>query len=125
MATTKKSPTARTLEELRKRGFHPEVVERFIPRTRIRKDLYGCIDIVAIMGATTIGVQATDHTNHAHRMVKAMALPMLKEWLRGGTRGWQCWSWMKVDGFWEPRIEEVRLVKGKLAKVSYRQGSLD
>ena len=103
------SPTQRTLNELRTRGFFPAVVERIIPKSYIRKDLYGCIDILAIMGPTTVGVQATDHTNHSKRVVKAINEPMLIEWLRGGTRLWQCWSWKKVGRFWEPRIEEVEL----------------
>lgn len=45
---SKVSPTARTLAECRKRGWIAQVVEQTIPRTFIKRDFLGCIDIIAI-----------------------------------------------------------------------------
>jgi hypothetical protein len=43
------SPTQRTLQHLRAAGFPlVQVVERWNPHARIRQDLYGCIDVLAV-----------------------------------------------------------------------------
>lgn len=42
------SPTARALAECRKRGWVAQVVEQTIPRTFIKRDLFGVIDIIAV-----------------------------------------------------------------------------
>lgn len=42
------SPTARTLKECRKRGWIAQVVEQTIPRTFIKRDLFGIIDVIAV-----------------------------------------------------------------------------
>lgn len=42
------TPTARSLAECRKRGWHAQVVEQTIPRTFIKRDLFGVIDIIAV-----------------------------------------------------------------------------
>jgi hypothetical protein len=46
------SPTQRTLAECRKRGWVCQVVEKWNPHARIRQDLFGCIDIVALVPGT-------------------------------------------------------------------------
>lgn len=43
------SPTARALKECRSRGWIAQVVEQTIPHVFIKRDLFGCIDIVAIV----------------------------------------------------------------------------
>ena len=54
------SPTEKTLKALRDRGLKVGIVERWIPGARIRKDLFGIIDIIATApGAGIIGVQST------------------------------------------------------------------
>ncbi len=42
------SPTQRTLKELRKRGYIPAITEHFNPHAKVRVDLYGFIDILAV-----------------------------------------------------------------------------
>jgi carbonic anhydrase len=64
------SPTARTLRDLRADGWTAEVVERWIPGANIRSDLFGFVDIVAVRGAETLGVQATSDANVAARVRK-------------------------------------------------------
>lgn len=50
------SPTARTLAECKKRGWIAQVVEQTIPRTFIKRDLFGIIDVIAVTpGRVNIG----------------------------------------------------------------------
>ena len=64
------SPTQRTLKELRRLGHVAGVVERWIPQTRRRLDLFGFIDIVALGPWGTIGIQCTTSANQAARGLK-------------------------------------------------------
>ncbi len=43
------SPTSRSLAECRKRGWTAQVVEHWNPHAHIRQDLFGVIDIVALI----------------------------------------------------------------------------
>ena len=89
------SPTSRTLQECRKRGWTSAVVEKWIPQTKRRLDLFGCIDIVALDGQPgVLGIQATSGGNHSSRVSKALEEPRLQEWLRAGNR-FAVWSWSK------------------------------
>ena len=89
------SPTARTLAECRRRGWIAQVVEQTIPRTFIKRDLFGVIDIVAVTTESCIlGIQATSGTNHAARISKALAEPRIIPWLRAGGFV-EIWSWAK------------------------------
>lgn len=65
------SPTQRSLKHLRDAGCRAEVVERWNPHSRTRKDLFDVIDIVALAeDGTTIGVQATSLSNVSARVAK-------------------------------------------------------
>jgi hypothetical protein len=88
------TPTARTLEELRRQGYTAAVVEHWNPWAKIRQDLYGFIDVLAIKEDETgvFAVQTTDHA--ANRMDKAQASPNLRVWLASGNR-FEVWGWNK------------------------------
>lgn len=113
-----KSPTARTLEECRKRGWVAQVVERTIGRTFIKQDLFGCIDIVALtkpddglLGVRgTVGIQATSGSNHAARRDKILAEPRMLSWLEAGNR-LELWTWAKRGKTkrWTLRVESFRV----------------
>src|ERR1700687_2738371 len=64
------SPTQRSLAELRARGYRAQVVERWNPYAKVRVDLFGFIDIVAVGNGETVGVQATSGDNVSHRIQK-------------------------------------------------------
>ena len=66
----KKTPTQRTLAEMRQRGYACEVVERWNPFARIRQDLFGFIDVLCLGDNEVIGVQATSAGNVAARVRK-------------------------------------------------------
>jgi hypothetical protein len=54
-----KSPTQRSLEYLREQGYHCEVVETWNPWKRVRQDLWGWCDILAIRRDEVLAVQVT------------------------------------------------------------------
>lgn len=120
------SPTQRTLAECRKRGYPAQVVEQTIPRTFIKRDLFGCIDIIAIerccpehadgecCAPRVLAIQATGGSgSHAHRRTKVLAEPRIRHWLLAGGR-FEIWSWNKRGArgkrkTWTLRIEEITL----------------
>lgn len=97
-----KLPSARTLQECRRRGWIAGIVERRIPFPRPRGttiDLLGVIDIVALdiaapIGQRTIGIQATTGNGgrHAEHRTKILAEPRALTWLQAGNR-LELWSW--------------------------------
>lgn len=115
---SKKRPTARTLERLRDNGHEGDVVERFIkapqlPGGGIRKDLLGCIDVVAIIDCQIWGIQCGADSGHSGHKKKCMAEPRLMLWLSAGGR-FRIESWGKKGGIgkqkrWTCRIEELTL----------------
>ncbi len=111
------SPTQRTLAKLHVSGYVTDIVEYWHAHAGVRKDLYGCIDVIACgdgaYGRGIIGVQATSASNHSARVTKSLAIPALKVWLESGGR-FQVWSWGRKGKQgekkrWRVRIEEVRL----------------
>jgi hypothetical protein len=99
------SPTQRTLAHLREAGYLAEVVERWNPHARVRQDLFGCLDILAI-GPDIVGVQTTSGSNTASRVKKleqSEVLPVLKAaGIRVVVHGWR-----KLGGRWS--VREVTL----------------
>lgn len=105
------SPTARTLAECRKRGWHAQVVERRIPKSFVTLDLFGCIDIIAITDNGILAIQATSGSNHASRMTKSFEEPRLRAWLGAGGR-FEVWSWAQQGAsgtrkLWTLRVEPI------------------
>jgi hypothetical protein len=87
------SPTQRSLAYLREQGMTCEVVERWNAFARIRQDLFGIIDIVALDEQQTLGVQTTSWTNVSARVKKIAESPHLPALLRAGwvleVHGWK------------------------------------
>ncbi len=120
------SPTARTLDECKRRGWIAGVVEKRIPFPKPQGttiDLFGCIDVVGIVttdpmvqvGRAIIGIQATSGSNHDSRRSKMLAEPRMRAWVEAGGR-LELWSWSqrvarKQDGskakrpVWTLRVE--------------------
>lgn len=90
------SPTTRSLELLRREGWQAQVVEHWIPYCNVRKDLFGCIDVVGIREGMTIGIQATSGSggNAMARVHKIMELEHSKLWLLAGNM-LEVWAWVK------------------------------
>lgn len=64
------SPTQLSIRYLRTEGYTVEIVERWNPHTRTRHDLFGVLDLLALRGAETLGVQTTSNGNVAARVRK-------------------------------------------------------
>lgn len=89
------TPTARTLQKLRKDGYTASVVERWNPHARIRQDLFGCIDLVAVHPELgTFGIQACAGASVAARVAKSCAEPRLAVWLLHNK--FEVWGWRKL-----------------------------
>lgn len=104
------SPTGRTLARLKRDGITADVVEKWIPQARKRKDVAGCIDVIAYgHDVGILGIQTTSGTNHAARRTKALVEPRLTQWLHGGGH-FELWSWTQPSGAggrWRLRKERI------------------
>lgn len=104
-ATRKKTkqPTQRTLEYLRAEGYMAAVVEKWNPHARLRQDLFGVIDVIAIRDGETLAVQATSGDHVAERVTKIAdsdATPKIR------AAGWRIvvHGWRKAaNGRWQLR----------------------
>jgi hypothetical protein len=84
-------------------------VELWVPQANVRRDLFHCIDLVAIHRRETgvLAVQATTLGDLSSRLAKAKAQPELALWLRCGNR-FQVWGWEQRGSAWSPKIVEVQ-----------------
>ncbi|MEK9724415.1 MAG: hypothetical protein VW405_13165 [Rhodospirillaceae bacterium] len=89
-----KGPTQRTLEECRRLGWVAGVVEKWIPQTRRRADLWGWCDVVALSPGALVFIQCTSGSNHASRAQKVAEWAHLPDLERAGGRA-EVWSWAK------------------------------
>jgi len=102
------SPTQRTLEHLRSTGFPlVQVVERWNPHARVRQDLFGIVDVLAVSESQIVGVQATSDSNVASRVRKIEESPATPVLRRAGIRllvhGWK----KRRNGRWVLREVDV------------------
>lgn len=106
------SPTQRTLAWLREQGLTAQVVERWQPQARVRVDLFGCIDVIAVDASETIGVQATSAGGMSARRAKIAESDGAKAWLASPHRrlllvGWRKYRKREDGKQWRPIVEEV------------------
>lgn len=104
------SPTERTLKALRDDGWTAAVVEKWNPHARVRNDLFGFIDVLALRGGEVLAVQATSRDNVSARINKIASeeLDALVREVRDA--GWriEVWGWGKMaSGRWECRRVNV------------------
>jgi hypothetical protein len=88
------SPTARTLAEMRRRGYElVDVVERWIPFARVRRDLYNVGDVLCVGAPGIALVQCTSGSNVSARVRKiaeSAALPVLQRaGIKVSVQGWR------------------------------------
>jgi carbonic anhydrase len=94
------TPTQRSLKHLRDAGYMVAIVEKWNPHARIRQDLFGVLDLVAIRDGETLGVQTTSGSNVAARVKKlaeSESVPRLRKagwaihvhgWRKGSNGRW-------------------------------------
>lgn len=88
------SPTQRTLKKLKDDGVPAYVTERWNPFARIRQDLFGFIDVVALHDGYILGIQCTSDSSVSARVKKIRESKYFEPWLRAGGRV-EVWGWGK------------------------------
>ena len=103
-----KTPSSRTLDKLRADGWRVAVVERWNSHARVRHDLFGFVDVLAIRGDETLAVQATSASNVAARVRKITADcgDALADVRKAGWRV-LVHGWAKRKGRWQCREVDV------------------
>lgn len=101
------SPTARSLALLRDRGYHAEVTEKWIPRARVRKDLWGWCDILGMQeGKPLLAVQTTTKSHMNDRIKKIKASPLFTLARKLGIEVC-CHGWWKNGNRWQCEVKDV------------------
>ncbi len=90
----KTSPTQRSLKKLRDDGWTCAITERWNPFAKIRQDLYGFCDVLAMSPTRGImAVQTTSSSNLSARVAKIKAEPRAAIWLASNgqitVHGWK------------------------------------
>lgn len=101
----KRSETALSKDKLAAEGWICDDVERWIPHTRIKKDLFGGWDLLAVRDGVTMAVQVTSRSNVSARVKKIHGLestPIL-------STAWrlEVWGWDWRDGKPRLRVEKI------------------
>lgn len=100
------TPTQRTLKRLRDMGYTAAVVEHWNPHAKIRQDLFGFIDVLALGDGEVLAVQACSGTDAAARVRKIADHPNVGAVRKAGIRI-EVWAWRKLaDGKWHCRVED-------------------
>lgn len=102
-----------SLAHLRKLGYRCAIVEKWNPHARIRQDMFGGIDIVAIRFGETCGVQACRNADLAEHRTKLFEEPRMREWIEAGNRlllhGWAMKGARGERKLWTLREQELRV----------------
>jgi hypothetical protein len=107
------TPTQRSLKYLRDQGYTPWIVEKYNSFARIRQDLYGFIDIVAIRKDLpgVLGIQTTSGSNVSAHLLKIKENPHFLTWRAAGNlvhvHGWRKVGERGKRKLWDVRIEDV------------------
>lgn len=100
------SPTQNTIRILKDEGYLVAVVERWNPHAKIRQDLFGFIDVLAVKADETLAVQTTTKANMSARIRKISESENV-----GFVRdaGWriEVHGWYKVKNRWQVKIQDV------------------
>jgi hypothetical protein len=123
------SPTKRTLAWLSERGVMATITERWNPFARVRQDLFGFADLVALWTdnwpSGIMAIQVTSGSNVSARIDKIRESPAARAWLVAGgsieVHGWRQLATYRKDGTraardrWELRRIAVWIDSGAIA----------
>lgn len=101
------SPTQRSLKHLREMGCFAQITEKWNPFAKIRQDLFGVVDVLALgLDGSTIAVQTTSGSNVSARVRKIAEAPATPFMRKAGWKiivhGWRKnakgkWTLREVD----------------------------
>ena len=101
------SPTQRSKAYLENAGYLVAIVEKWNPHARIRQDLWGFVDLLAIKEGETLGVQTTSRSNMSARARKIAEHenvgPVRKAGWRLEVHGWA----KDTKGRWSVKVQDV------------------
>lgn len=100
------TPTTETIKKLKRDGYTVAIVEKWNAFAKIRQDLFGFIDVLAIRKGEILGIQTTSRANVNARIKKSLASPHLKTWLLAGGR-FEVWGWSKKGKRGQRKLWEV------------------
>jgi hypothetical protein len=100
------SPTQLSKKHLEAQGYTVAITEHWNSFARIRQDLFGFIDILALRGDETLAVQTTSKSNISSRVKKIADNEHV-----GAVRdaGWiiHCHGWYKENGRWKLKVVDI------------------
>jgi len=112
------SPLQRTIRELKDQGMVCAITEKWNPHARIRQDLFGIIDLIALDPSRgVVGIQAcgSDYAAH-HKKLTGECAQRCVDWLVTPGTALEVWSWTKVlvkrggkAKIWRPRVVDYTL----------------
>ncbi len=102
------SPTQRSKAKLQKDGYLVAITERWNSFTRIRQDLFGFIDLIALRGNETLAVQTTSGANVSARIDKIKSLQAARVWLESPNRKIVVHGWRKVGARGKRKLWDCR-----------------
>ncbi len=101
------TPTQRSMAHLKAQGYRVAVVERWNAHARIRQDLFGVVDLLAIKAGETLAVQTTSGSNVAARVKKIADSEAIGD-IRAAGWTFHVHGWRKnAQGRWVLRVEDV------------------
>ena len=71
------------------------VTERWNQFARVRQDLFGFIDLLAIRGDEVLAIQTTTAANMSARHAKLISLPAVNTWIASPNRSLVIHGWAK------------------------------
>ena len=107
----KTSPTQRSLKMYRERGYLCAIVEKWNPYVKIRQDLWGFADILAIRGDESLLIQTTSGSNVSARIAKINDNAQAAIWKCSPNRKIVAHGWRKVGERGKRKLWECREVE--------------
>jgi hypothetical protein len=106
------SPTSRSLRLLRREGWTPSVVERWLPYARVRSDCLGFADVLAVREdvAGVLFIQACAGGDASKRVRKLLGVQAVRVALLAGNQV-EVWAWRKSakTNRWSCRRQPIAL----------------
>jgi len=100
------SPTQLSKKHLEAQGYTVAVTEHWNSFARIRQDLFGFIDLLALRGDETLAVQTTSHSNVSAR-VKKIADHDNVDAVRKANWRIEVHGWYKENGRWKLKVVDI------------------
>ena len=100
------SPTTLTLRSLRKEGYLAAVTEKWNQHAKIRQDLFGFVDVLAVTRNETLAVQCTSWSNISSRVKKITEHENIGA-VREANWRIQVWGWKKEKNRWVKKVVDI------------------